>query len=182
LFLLTSATTLVLCAILWGRFSSYLRRGTVIRTLNQPSDLLSSSSSSTAAKQIKWLRVVLFGDSLIQEAVAVGDGGHWGAMLASRLQENGTSCCCEVIARGFRGYTSRMLDAALPHFFESFGSPIVAVVILAGTNDALTNQKRRVPVGEYKRNLVEMMSFLMVNIYCISSDHSLYTNHGIGLG
>ena len=69
---------------------------------------------------------------------------------------------CDVINRGYSGYTSRMLVKILPEILqqESFPASINLAIILIGSNDAVIPEldKRAVPVEEYGRALQDMIS------------------------
>ena len=66
---------------------------------------------------------------------------------------------CDVLNRGFSGYTTRSDKLILPRLLENDNHPkksILAATILLGSNDsedASIEKSRNVPVVEYKENL-----------------------------
>ena len=75
---------------------------------------------------------------------------------------------CDFLNRGFSGYTSRMAEVILPNLLKHDGKPngsLFAATVLLGTNDAVLQDKddRFVPVEEYKKNLVSIISKLESN-------------------
>lgn len=66
---------------------------------------------------------------------------------------------CDVLNRGFSGYTTWSDKFILPKLLENDNTPpgcILAAVILLGTNDSENKNakcSRHVPIGEYKQNL-----------------------------
>ncbi len=93
-----------------------------------------------------WPRVILFGDSLTEQAFS--PHGTWGALLADALRRR-----ADVINRGFSGYTSRDFRELLPSIVTPDGmSGAVAATVFLGTNDAKDPEIARwwVPVDEYK--------------------------------
>ncbi|GFS68254.1 isoamyl acetate-hydrolyzing esterase 1 homolog [Nephila pilipes] len=106
---------------------------------------------------LKWPKIVLFGDSQVQRSF--GPDGSWGALLANRLQR-----ICDVIPRGFSGYTSRSCRIILPHiFYPENISDVEVFVICLGTNDSSGKEdapQYHVPLQEYAENLDEMIKYL----------------------
>ena len=94
-------------------------------------------------------KLYLIGDSLTQRAVPAS---YWAQELQERYIRK-----CDIINRGFSGYTSRMLVQMLPEILqqETFNSTINIAVILIGSNDSVLPEldKRAVPVEEYGTNL-----------------------------
>lgn len=108
---------------------------------------------------VSWPKIILFGDSFTQRSFSTE--GQWGAILADHFQRK-----CDVVARGFSGYNTRMCKAALPAIFGSLGKPIAAVVVFLGANDANskeTNPQQHVPVTEYRENLWWIANFFEVS-------------------
>lgn len=79
---------------------------------------------------------------------------------------------CDVLGRGFSGYTSRACRIILPRLFSSENiSEIKGFVICVGANDSndvksKTNQ--HVPLDEYCKNLENMVQYLLVSIIIIT--------------
>ena len=69
---------------------------------------------------------------------------------------------CDVINRGFSGYTTRCNKLILPRLLSNDNNPeggILAVTILLGSNDcedASIENSRNVPINEYKENLKDI--------------------------
>ena len=73
---------------------------------------------------------------------------------------------CDILNRGYSGYTSRMILDILPQLVtREEARDIVAVTILLGTNDAVSKKKRpmvHVPVPEYQENMKGIIQYLQV--------------------
>ena len=72
---------------------------------------------------------------------------------------------CDILNRGYSGYTSRMILDILPKIVtREEARNIVAVTILLGTNDAVSKKKRpyHVPVSEYQENMKKIIQYLQV--------------------
>ncbi|KAK2994559.1 hypothetical protein RJ640_017288 [Escallonia rubra] len=107
-------------------------------------------------------KIYLFGDSITEESF--GDGG-WGASLAHHFSRT-----VDVVLRGYSGYNTRwalkVLDRVFPPEKEAAscggGAPL-AVTVFFGANDACLPDRcaafQHVPVDEYKRNLLSILSF-----------------------
>ncbi|KAJ0062645.1 hypothetical protein NL108_004264 [Boleophthalmus pectinirostris] len=73
---------------------------------------------------------------------------------------------CDVVNRGLSGYNSRWAKILLPRLVgaqDSTDSPIVAVTVFFGANDAALKDKNRqqhVPLQEYSENLKEIIKIL----------------------
>lgn len=108
---------------------------------------------------IIWSKIILFGDSLTQRSFEP-QNGLWGALLADRLQR-----ICDVIGRGFSGYTSRTCRVMLPRLYSAENiTDVKAFVICLGANDSSnvkSETKQHVPLDEYCRNLEEMIQYLI---------------------
>jgi len=116
---------------------------------------MEESSSSKRKFNTHFPKVLLFGDSLTQKGFH--DGG-WCSKLVEDFERK-----CDFLNRGFNGYTSRMAEVILPNLLKHDGQPkgsLYATTILLGTNDAVLRDKddRHVPVEEYKKNLVSIIS------------------------
>jgi len=107
-------------------------------------------------------RIVLFGDSITQQSFSP-DGG-WGATLANVYQRR-----CDVLNRGYSGYTTRsglaMLEAGagVPEDPPSSDSHTRLVTVFFGANDASVleeNPKQHVPLDEYRKNLQKIVEIL----------------------
>ena len=74
---------------------------------------------------------------------------------------------CDVINRGFSGYNTRWNKIILPRLVTSeMVTDIAAITILLGTNDSNeSGSKQRVPIAEYKQNLIDMISYLQVSTF-----------------
>jgi len=97
------------------------------------------------------------GDSLTQQGYS--DSGKWVALVANLLQRK-----CDVINRGFSGYTTRSLKPFLPSIVtESLVNDNVVTVICLGANDSNLkelNEAQHVPLSEYSNNLEDIIEFL----------------------
>ncbi|XP_035231282.1 isoamyl acetate-hydrolyzing esterase 1 homolog isoform X2 [Stegodyphus dumicola] len=91
--------------------------------------------------------------------------GLWGALLADRLQR-----VCDVIGRGFSGYTSRTCNIILPRLFSAENiSDIEAFVICLGANDSSdkdSDTNQHVPIHEYSKNLEDIVNYLQLIGLC----------------
>ncbi len=96
-----------------------------------------------------WPRVVLFGDSLTQ--FGYSSQGRWVSLLSDHLQRR-----CDVVNRGFSGYTSRNYKDLLPSIVTGETmSGVTAATLFLGANDANDpeiNPVQAVPLEEYKVN------------------------------
>lgn len=112
-----------------------------------------------SSHDIVWPKIILFGDSLTQRAFEPKNG-LWGTLLADRLQR-----LCDVIGRGFSGYTSRTCRIILPRLFSAENiANVKAFIICLGANDSSDEKsetKQHVPLYEYCQNLEEMVHYLM---------------------
>uniref|UniRef100_A0A2C9KZI4 SGNH hydrolase-type esterase domain-containing protein n=1 Tax=Biomphalaria glabrata TaxID=6526 RepID=A0A2C9KZI4_BIOGL len=103
-----------------------------------------------------WPKVFLFGASITEYSFS--KDGCWGTLLADYLQRK-----CDVIVRGFAGYTTRNGKQVLPHLLDAkLAKDVVAMTVLLGSNDA--NDKGRNPwehvsLQEYENNLKEIVSY-----------------------
>lgn len=95
-------------------------------------------------------KVLLFGDSLTQFSFC--EGG-WGARIADYFQRK-----CDVLNRGFCGYTSAFNKLILPKILKCDNNPkgsIVAVTVLLGSNDSVLESvdSRGLTVEQYIENI-----------------------------
>jgi len=103
-------------------------------------------------------KLVLFGDSITQESFS--EGG-WGATAVGHFQRK-----CDVLNRGFSGYTTAFSKLILPKVLQCDNSPkgsIAAAVILLGSNDAILEdiEPRGLSVEEYVANLTDILTQFM---------------------
>ncbi|KAG8197247.1 hypothetical protein JTE90_007499 [Oedothorax gibbosus] len=104
---------------------------------------------------VKWSKIILFGDSLVQRSFDPNHG-LWGTLLANRFQR-----ICDVIPRGFSGYTSRAGRTVMRHVFPENISNVEAFIIFFGSNDSGVEEssQNHVPIAEYLDNLQEMIKY-----------------------
>ena len=107
-----------------------------------------------------WPTILLIGDSLTQRGYS--ESGKWVALLADFFQRR-----CDVINRGFSGYTTRSLKGFIPSMLtKELVSSNVATVLFLGANDSNLeelNKLQHVPLPEYKANLKEIIKILCNN-------------------
>ena len=99
---------------------------------------------------MNWPSILLIGDSLTQYGYS--ESGKWVALLADEFQRK-----CDIMNRGFAGYTTRTLKPFLPSILTNeLVANNVATVIFLGANDSNEeelNKMQHVPLKEYKENL-----------------------------
>lgn len=100
-------------------------------------------------------KVILFGDSLTQYSFS--EGG-WGSTVADYFQRK-----CDVLNRGFSGYTSAVNKVILPKILQCDNSPkgsVVAVTVLLGSNDSVMESVdvRGLTVEQYISNMSDIVS------------------------
>jgi len=104
-----------------------------------------------------WPNVLLIEDSLTQQGYS--NSGKWVTLLANLFQRK-----CDVINRGFSGYTTRSLKHLLPAIVtESLAHDNIATVICLGANDSNLkelNEAQHVPLSEYSNNLENIIEYL----------------------
>ena len=104
-----------------------------------------------------WPTILLIGDSLTQKGYS--ESGKWVALLSDLFQRK-----CDIINRGFSGYTTRSLKAYIPSIVTNeLVSSNVATVLFLGANDSNIkelNEAQHVPLEEYKNNLSEIIGIL----------------------
>lgn len=106
--------------------------------------------------EMKFARIVLFGDSLTQYSFSLREGG-WGASISDHFQRR-----ADVINRGFSGYNTEWAKLILPQILSSQDQADV-VVIFFGANDSglpELNPKQHVPLSNFRRNLDEICAYL----------------------
>ncbi|KAG8188050.1 hypothetical protein JTE90_009923 [Oedothorax gibbosus] len=106
---------------------------------------------------LEWFKIILFGDSLVQRSFEPNNG-LWGTLLANRFQR-----VCDVIPRGFGGYTSRSGRIVLPHIFPENLSNVEAFIIFFGANDYSgvdDPSGHHVPLEEYSENIKNMIKYI----------------------
>ncbi|KAM7314067.1 isoamyl acetate-hydrolyzing esterase 1 homolog [Ixodes scapularis] len=105
--------------------------------------------------RVVWPRIFLFGDSLTQQCFST-EGG-WGSAVAAAFERK-----CDVVARGFSGYNSRMCKHVLPRVLgPEDASTVAAFVLCLGANDSsslVEGGNPVVPLDEFVQNMEEMLS------------------------
>lgn len=93
--------------------------------------------------------IVLFGDSITEEAF--GEGG-WGSSLANHYSRS-----ADVVLRGYSGYNTRWAARVAGRAVASIAGPVAAVAVFFGANDAALPDRacapQHVPLDEYGDNL-----------------------------
>ncbi|KAB5558654.1 SGNH hydrolase-type esterase domain-containing protein [Coniochaeta sp. 2T2.1] len=108
---------------------------------------------------VPWPQVVLFGDSLFQNATQLLDGFAFQAALQDHVNRR-----FDVVNRGLSGYNTAQALAALPQIFSPAtpsGPKIQYLLVLFGANDAcvpLPTNNQHVPLDEFKRNLAAIVT------------------------
>jgi isoamyl acetate esterase len=95
--------------------------------------------------------IVLFGDSITQQAFGVDGKIGWASLLAADYTRR-----ADVINRGYSGYNTKMAIDLLPSIFPKAtdGSGILFCAIFFGANDAtLLGERQHVPIEQYAKNL-----------------------------
>ncbi|CAN7943022.1 unnamed protein product, partial [Ixodes hexagonus] len=105
--------------------------------------------------KVVWPRIFFFGDSLTQQCFSTE--GCWGSIVASTFERK-----CDVVARGFSGYNSRMCKHVLPRVLgPEDADTLAAFVVFLGANDSsslVEGGTSIVPLGEFVQNMEEMLS------------------------
>ncbi|XP_012944695.1 isoamyl acetate-hydrolyzing esterase 1 homolog [Aplysia californica] len=104
-----------------------------------------------------WPRVLLYGDSITQRCFT--EEGCWGSLFADYLQRK-----CDVVVRGFSGYTTRWCKLMLPSILDkTVAKDTVAMTIFLGANDSNNeaNVRQHVPLEEYRENMKEMVDYAL---------------------
>jgi lysophospholipase L1-like esterase len=97
--------------------------------------------------------ILLFGDSLTQNAYGMDGQVGWASLLSSTYQRR-----ADVLNRGFSGYNTNHALSVMTRNFGFLASPVLFVTIFFGANDAaLPGQPQHVPQHEYYDNLVAMV-------------------------
>ena len=104
-----------------------------------------------------WPNILLIGDSLTQQGYS--DSGKWVALVANLLQRK-----CDIINRGFSGYTTKSLKPFLPSLLtDNLASENAVTVLCLGANDSNIkelNEAQHVPLQEYSKNLGDIIEIL----------------------
>lgn len=112
--------------------------------------------------RVVWPRIFLFGDSLTQRCFSTE--GCWGSAIAATFERK-----CDVVARGFSGYNSRMCKHILPRVLgPEDASTVAAFVLCLGANDSsslVEGGNPVVPLDEYVQNMEEMLSHVRVGVW-----------------
>lgn len=100
--------------------------------------------------------IVLFGDSITEEAF--GEGG-WGSSLANHYSRS-----ADVVLRGYSGYNTRWAARVAGRAVATVAGAVAAVTVCFGANDAALPDRasapQHVPVGEYMDNLRAICAML----------------------
>jgi isoamyl acetate esterase len=100
-----------------------------------------------------WKKLILIGDSNTQ--FGYGEAS-WVSIISDRLQRK-----CDVINRGFSGYSTKHLRNMLPEIMNEFNKENVAGVIIGlGTNDSSKAPQQNVPVDKYGENMNWIIEYL----------------------
>jgi lysophospholipase L1-like esterase len=100
--------------------------------------------------------IVLFGDSITEEAFGVGGHVGWASLLAADYSRR-----ADVLNRGYAGYNSRLAIDLLPRVFAGSAEPCLFCTVFFGANDAaLPGERQHVPVDDYGANLVKIVDHM----------------------
>ena len=127
---------------------------------------------------LQWPKLLVLGDSLTQRAFAP-NGNNWMALLADSLQRK-----CDVLNRGFSGYTSRYhnisnssliqnynkyscrnLRKHFPDLVTKRSDENVGAILFIGANDANdpdANPLQFVPLKEYVVKFPDIHEYFMI--------------------
>jgi lysophospholipase L1-like esterase len=104
--------------------------------------------------------ILLFGDSITQQAFGVNGKVGWGSLLASSYARR-----ADVLERGYFGYSTAHALDILPRVFGEKGSPsskqeILFCTVLFGSNDAVFpgTTGQHVPVKQYGENIASIVA------------------------
>lgn len=95
--------------------------------------------------------IVLFGDSITQQAFGMDGNVGWASLLASSYTRR-----ADVLNRGFSGYNTNHAVDLLPRVFGTFettGSPLFCTVFFGANDAALPGEPQHVPIKQYRNNL-----------------------------
>ena len=93
--------------------------------------------------------IVLFGDSITQQAFGVDGRVGWASLLAADYSRR-----ADVLNRGFSGYNTKMALDLLPSIFTQGDSGVLFCTVFFGANDAtLPGERQHVPIDDYEKNL-----------------------------
>ena len=146
------------------RFAGILGMATKRRALGSTTDTGASEEETMALRRTK---IVLFGDSITQQAFSTKHSG-WAAAVNDAYQRK-----VDIVNRGYSGYNTRWASQLVHEVSSHFasGSPANGrdiLTIFFGANDASladgTAAAQHVPIAEYKANLGKLIDF-------VRSDH-----------
>ena len=146
------------------RFADILGMATKRRALGSTTDTGASEEETMALRRTK---IVLFGDSITQQAFSTKHSG-WAAAVNDAYQRK-----VDIVNRGYSGYNTRWASQLVHEVSSHFasGSPANGrdiLTIFFGANDASladgTAAAQHVPIAEYKANLGKLIDF-------VRSDH-----------
>lgn len=104
-----------------------------------------------------WKKLILLGDSNTQSGFS--RNGHWVSDLADALQRK-----CDVINRGFSGYSTRHIRSLLPGLMSEFDpQSVCGMTLMLGSNDSTKPQNtiQHVPLEEYRQNMQFIIDYLI---------------------
>lgn len=105
--------------------------------------------------------IILFGDSITEEAFGVGGSIGWASLLAADYSRR-----ADVLNRGYAGYNTKLALDLLPRVWGppaagSAAQPSLFCTVLFGANDgALPGERQHVPVNDYGANLVTIVTHI----------------------
>lgn len=105
---------------------------------------------------MKWPKLILLGDSNTQ--FGYGDSG-WVSGLSNLFQRK-----CDVVNRGFSGYSTDHIKLMLTQIFDEFDvQSTLGVIIMLGSNDSTdeTSKNQHVPLERYEKNLGIIINYLL---------------------
>lgn len=101
--------------------------------------------------------IVLFGDSITEQAFGVDGNVGWASLLAAAYSRR-----ADVLNRGFSGYNTSHAVELLPRVFTGpLDSPPLFATVFFGANDAaLPGEPQHVPPDDYERNIETIVAHL----------------------
>lgn len=101
--------------------------------------------------------IVLFGDSLTQEAFGLDGQSGWASMLASAYTRR-----ADVLNRGFSGYNTRHALEMIPRVFRTIQQDeqdrVLFCTVFLGANDsAIKGERQHVPIDEFEQNIEKIV-------------------------
>jgi lysophospholipase L1-like esterase len=108
--------------------------------------------------------VVCFGDSITEQGWGSKGSCGWVAMLADAYRRR-----CDVVNRGFGGYTTRTLQPIVARAVAATtrGARFALATLFLGANDANAQPEQHVPVAEYGARLEAMAASLAGVADCV---------------